>query len=65
MSKDYYIRFSEKEYMDIPAQFRDRATFIDNDYDSHKDDPMFKALYSKYKKAKKELEAYKFNKRHG
>ena len=65
MTKDYYIRFSESEYMEIPAKFRSRATFIDNDYESYKEDPMFKAIYAKYKKIKKELETYKFNKRHG
>lgn len=65
MTKEYYIRFSEAEYMDIPAKFRTRATFVDNDYDSYKDDPTFKAIYSNYKKAKKQLEDFKYDKRHG
>jgi len=64
MAKEYYIRFSEEEYMDIPPQFRSRATFVDNDYDSYKDDEMFKSLYKEYKKAKKALEDYKFDLRH-
>jgi hypothetical protein len=61
MAKEYYIRFSEEEYMDIPPAFRSRATFVDNDYDTYKDDERFKALYKDYKKAKKALEDYKFD----
>lgn len=51
--------------MDIPPHFRTRATFVDNDYDRYKDDPTFKALYSKYKKAKKDLENHKYYLRNG
>ena len=61
MAKEYYIRFSEEEYMDIPPAFRSRATFVDNDYDTYKDDERFKALYKAYKKSKKALEDYKFD----
>jgi len=61
MAKEYYIRFSEEEYMDIPPAFRSRATFVDNDYESYKDDERFKALYKAYKKAKKALQDYKFD----
>lgn len=61
MAKEYYIRFSEEEYMNIPPAFRSRATFVDNDYDTYKDDERFKALYKSYKKAKKSLEDYKFD----
>ena len=53
MAKEYYIRFTEEEYMDIPPAFRSRATFVDNDYDSYKDDERFKNLYKAYKNAKK------------
>lgn len=51
--------------MDIPIQFRERATAIFNDYDEYKDNPIFKQLYKTYKKAKKDLETFKFNQRHG
>jgi len=64
MAKEYYIRFSEEEYFDIPAQFRTRATFVDNDYEKYKDNERFKALYKAYKKAKKSLEDYKYDCRH-
>jgi hypothetical protein len=64
MSKDYYIRISEEEYMDIPSQFRERATFIDNDYAKYKDNEVFKQLYSDYKKIKKKLEDWKYDQRH-
>jgi len=47
--------------MDIPPAFRSRATFVDNDYDTYKDDEIFKALYKVYKKAKRQLEDYKFD----
>lgn len=63
-SREYYIRFSEEEYMSIPVPFRTRATFVDNDYEDYKDDERFKALYKAYKKAKKELEEHKFYLRH-
>ena len=65
MTKGYYIRLSKEEYMEVPPKFRERATFFDNDFEKYANDPLFISLYSKYKKAKKELETYKFNKRHG
>ena len=65
MAKEFYVRFSEDEYMSIPVPFRSRATFVDNDYDSYKDDERFKALYKVYKKAKRQLEDYKFDLRNG
>ncbi len=65
MDKEYYIRIKESEYMDIPIQFRERATAIFNDHDEYKDNPIFKQLYKTYKKAKKDLETFKFNQRHG
>ena len=61
MAKEYYISFTEEEYMDIPPQFRSRATFVDNDYDTYKDDEMFKTLYKANRKTKKALEDYKFD----
>tara|TARA_R110000851_G_scaffold28683_2_gene79626 strand:+ start:2358 stop:2558 length:201 start_codon:yes stop_codon:yes gene_type:complete len=65
MGKEFYIRFTEEEYMDIPPQFRIRATIVDNsNYDKHKDDERFKALYKVYKKAKRQFEDYKFYLRH-
>jgi len=64
MAKEFYVRFSDKEYMDIPPAFRSRATFVDNDYDSYKDDEMYKILYKTYRKARKALEDYKYDCRH-
>ena len=61
MAKEYYIRFSEDEYMSIPVPFRSRATYVDNDYEIYKDDEMYKILYKTYRKAKKALEDYKFD----
>lgn len=65
MKSGYYIRITKEEYMDIPPKFRDRATFFDNDFEKYSDDPIFISLHTRYKKSKKELETYKFNKRHG
>ena len=62
--KEYYIRFSESEYMEIPKKFRERATFVDNDYEKHKDNEVFKQLYSEYKKIKKKLRDWKYDQRH-
>lgn len=62
MGKEFYLRFTEEEYMDIPSQFRIRATIVDNsNYDKHKDDERFKALYKANRKTKKALEDYKFD----
>ena len=63
--KMFYVRFKEEEYMSIPSHIRVNAIVIDDDFNQYKSDPLFIALYGKYKKAKKELETYKFNKRHG
>jgi len=63
-SKEYFLIIREHEYLDVPEQFRPRLTFQDNDYNLYKDNELFKAAYSKYKKAKKELEEIKFNLRH-
>lgn len=65
MERIYYIRFKESEYLEIPSKFRDRATFVDDDYDSYKEDPIFKGLYKRFKDAKKDLDTFKFNKRNG
>ena len=65
MQKMFYVRFSEGEYMSIPSHITQRATVIDDDYKAYKDDPIFVSLYKRFRKAKKDLENYKFNKRHG
>lgn len=64
MSKEYHIIISESEYMDLNPQFRQRAKAVFNDYNEHKDDPIFKTFYKEYRKAKKKLEDYKYDKRH-
>ena len=64
MAKEYRIIISEEEMLQMPYKIKLRAVAFFNDYDEHKDDEVFKALYKRRKKINKEIEDYKFNKRH-
>ena len=63
--KQWTITIEDSEYKDLPDWLCDKARVYFNDYEDYKDDPYFKALYKKYRKAREELDTYKFNKRHG
>jgi len=64
-TKEYRIIVSEEQLVKLPLEVKIKAVAHLNDYNDHKDDPLFKALYKAYKKAKDKLDEYKFNKRHG
>lgn len=62
--KQWTITIEDSEYMEIPDWLRDKARVYFNDYEDYKDDPLFQALYKKYRKAREDLDIYKFNARH-
>ena len=65
MIKQYRIIVDEEQYLKLPLELKLKAVAFFDDYDEHKDDPRFKVLLKALKKAKKNLEEYKFIKRHG
>ena len=62
--KMFYIRLNEDECRELPEKIAMRATIIDDDYQSYKDNPLFIALYKANRKTKKALEDFKFDMRH-
>ena len=62
--KMFYIRVNEDECRELPERIAMRATIIDDDYQSYKDNPLFIALYKANRKTKKALEDFKFDMRH-
>ncbi len=63
-SKEFFLRLREEEYFDLPQHLREKATVYYNDYELYKDDPLFVSLNKKLSKAKKDVEVYKYEKRH-
>ena len=62
--KQFYLRFTEEEYHRIPSEIVMRAIILDDDYTKYKNDPDFIKLYKANRKTKKDLEDWKYNKRH-
>lgn len=67
--KEYFIRMREAEYLEIPHSLRQRFLSESVSYNGehqrlYETDENYRELYKKQRKAKKELEKYKFNKRH-
>ena len=60
MEKEFYTKFKESEWFDMPSKFTQRATIIDNNTVEYRDDERFNDLYRAYIKAKKALENRKF-----
>jgi hypothetical protein len=63
-AKEYFLRLREEELFDLPQHLRMKVVVHYNDYQLYKDDPQFKGLYSRYRKAKDEMETFKFKRRH-
>lgn len=63
-SKEYFLRLREEEYFDLPNHLRRKVEVRYNDYHLYKDDPKFKVIYSHYRKARDEVDKFKFEKRH-
>ena len=60
--RTHLIVVTEEELLEIPKHISMRSKFIDNSY--YPEDAAFMKLYKANKKARRELDEYKFNKRH-
>ena len=58
----------EADFNELDPSIRDKFTYTEvcevNEYETHKNDPYYIALYKKSKKAKDDLKKYLFDKRH-
>ena len=66
-SKEWFIRMREETYASIPFEMRQRfisEKVVYNDHHKYKDDPVYRELLSRKRKATKDLDDYKFNKRY-
>ena len=66
-TKKYMVSMYEQEYAEIPIELRlrflsDKVIF--DDYEEYKEDVVFQQLYKAKKKATKDLDKWKFDKRH-
>lgn len=64
MNQIVYARMTEEDFKEIPSEIR--ASFLDwqrepDDYNELKKDETFCDLYSKYRKARKDLNEHKYN----
>lgn len=67
-SKEMFLRMREADYYNLPTDVRELFTYIEvresNEYETHKDDPIYKALHKAKRKASKEVQDYLYDKRH-
>ena len=68
-SKEWLIRMREEEYSSLPFEVRqsflsEKVQYSGEHQRLYKEDPTYKELYKTYRKAKKDMEEYKFRKRH-
>lgn len=66
---EMFLRMREQDYNQIlTEEQRSLFTYVErfgaNEYETHKDDAHYIALYKEQKKAKDKLKEYLFNKRH-
>ena len=65
---EMFLRMREQDYNELTEEQRNLFTYVEkfeaNEYETHKDDPMYIALYKEQKKAKDKLKLYLFDKRH-
>lgn len=68
-SKEMFLRMRQADYNNLPGDIRELFTYTEvreeNEYQTHKDDPVYREFYKAKKKASKELQDYLFDKRHG
>lgn len=66
---EMFLRMREADYNELTEQQRSVFTYVEkfeaNEYEEHKNDGMYIALYREKKKATDKLKAYLFDKRHG
>ena len=69
MSKEIFCRMREADFDMLPAHIRGAFTYVEvreeNEYETHKDDPIYQALRKEKKAASDKLQSYLFDKRHG
>lgn len=65
---EMFLRMREADYNELTEQQRSVFTYVEkfevNEYELHKDDPLYIALYKAKSKASKQLKAYLFDRRH-
>lgn len=65
---EMFLKMREDDYNALSVEQRMLFSYVEkvevNEYENHKDDPMYIALYKEQKKSKDKLKEYLFNKRH-
>ena len=67
-SKEMFLRMRESDFNALQNDIRGLFTYVEvreeNEYETHKDDVHYQALYKAQKKARNDLQEYLFTKRH-
>jgi hypothetical protein len=65
---EMFLRMREVDFNEMTEQQREVFTYVEkfevNEYELHKEDPLYIALYKAKSKASKQLKAYLFDRRH-
>lgn len=65
---EMFLRMREADFNELTEKQREVFTYVEkfevNEYELHKDDPLYIALYKAKSKATKQLKAYLFDRRH-
>jgi hypothetical protein len=68
LSGEMFLRMREEDFNNLSEPQRELFTYVEkvevNEYELHKADPYYLALYKEKSKASKKLKAYLFDKRH-
>ena len=66
--KEYFLKMREEDYNGLTPEAREMFTYAKvvevNEYETHKDDPIYMKHHKTCKKAKDDKEKYLFDKRH-
>ena len=67
-AKEMFLRMREVDFIELPPDIRERFTYCEvrevNEYENHKDDPIYMKLYQDKRRAAKKVQEYLFEKRH-
>jgi len=65
---EMFLRMREADFNELTEKQREVFTYVEkfevNEYELHKEDPLYIALYKAKSKATKQLKAYLFDRRH-
>ena len=68
-SKEMFLRMRAADYDGLPPHIRELFTYVEvreeNEWETHKEDPIYRALVMKKKAASANIQQYLFDKRHG